>query len=39
MITLFEPGRIRLDADLLEHTAQGHELFAHIGDRMGRAAA
>jgi phosphatidylserine decarboxylase len=37
MITLFEPGRVRLDADLLEHTAQGHELFARIGDRMGIA--
>jgi len=37
MITLFEPGRVRLDADLLEHTSQGHELFARMGDRMGSA--
>jgi phosphatidylserine decarboxylase len=37
MITLFEPGRVRLEADLLEQTAQGRELFARVGDRMGRA--
>jgi phosphatidylserine decarboxylase len=38
MITLFESGRVRLDADLLEHTSQGRELFARMGDRMGAAA-
>lgn len=37
MITLFEPGRIGLDADLLEHTSQRRELFARVGDRMGVA--
>jgi len=35
MITLFEPGRIRLADDLLEQTAAGLELFARTGDRLG----
>lgn len=35
MITLFEPGRVSLAEDLLEQTAQGRELFARMGDRMG----
>ncbi|MGE9292037.1 MAG: phosphatidylserine decarboxylase, partial [Puniceicoccales bacterium] len=34
-ITLFEPGRVELSADLLEHTAAGRELYAHMGDVMG----
>lgn len=34
-VTLFEPGRVELAADLLEHTAAGRELYA----RMGTAAA
>jgi phosphatidylserine decarboxylase len=37
IITLFEPGRVRLEADLIEQTAQGRELFARVGDRMGRS--
>ena len=36
-ITLFEPGRIRLDADLLAHTAERRELYARMGDRLGVA--
>jgi phosphatidylserine decarboxylase len=34
-ITLFERGRIQLDADLLETSAKGIELYARIGDHMG----
>lgn len=37
-ITLFEPGRVKLDADLLAHTAEHRELYAHMGDRLGVAA-
>jgi phosphatidylserine decarboxylase len=34
MITLFEPGRITLAADLLQQTRSHVELYARIGDRM-----
>ena len=37
-ITLFEPGRVKLDADLLAHTAEHRELYARMGDRLGVAA-
>lgn len=37
VITLFEPGQIQLAEDLLENSAQGKELYAHIGDVMGQA--
>ncbi len=37
-ITLFEPGAIRLEADLLENSAHQTELYARIGSRMGRSA-
>jgi phosphatidylserine decarboxylase len=37
-ITLFEPGRVKLDADLLLHTAERRELYARMGDRLGVAA-
>lgn len=37
-MVLFEPGRVELDTDLLEQTAQGRELFARMGDRLGRMA-
>lgn len=36
-ITIFEADRIQLAADLLEHSAQGRELYARMGDEMGRA--
>ncbi len=36
-ITLFEPGTIRLDADLREHSARQTELYARIGSRLGVA--
>jgi phosphatidylserine decarboxylase len=35
MITLFEPGRVELAADLLEQTRRQTELYARVGDRMG----
>ncbi len=35
-ITLFEPGRIRLADDLIENSRQGRELYAKMGDEMGR---
>ncbi len=37
-ITLFEPGAIRLDADLREHSAKQTELYARVGSRMGSGA-
>lgn len=37
MVTLFEPGRVRLAEDLLEHTSHGLELFVRMGDRMATA--
>lgn len=36
-ITIFEPGRIELAADLIENSRERRELYAHVGDRMGRA--
>ncbi len=35
IITLFEPGRIRLADDLLDQAGRGIELYARVGDRMG----
>ena len=32
---LFEPGAVELDEDLVKHTAEGRELYARMGDRMG----
>lgn len=34
-ITLFPPGAVRLDADLIEQSKAGMELYARIGDHMG----
>jgi len=36
VITLFEPGRVTLAADMVEHSAQGMETYARMGDVMGR---
>lgn len=38
MITLFEKDRIRLDADLIENTRNTRELYARMGDHLGRKA-
>lgn len=35
VMTFFEPGRVRLAADLLENTARQIETYAHQGDEMG----
>lgn len=37
-ITIFEPGRIRFADDLLEHSAQGREVYARMGDLAAREA-
>lgn len=34
-ITIFEPGRIQFDRDLIENSEQNRELYARVGDRMG----
>ena len=36
-LTLFEPGAIRLAADLLQHSASNTELYARIGSPLGTA--
>lgn len=35
-VTLFEPGRIALAEDLLQQTASGMELYARMGDYLGK---
>jgi phosphatidylserine decarboxylase len=35
MITLFEPGKLRLATDLTENSRQQRELYARMGDRIG----
>jgi phosphatidylserine decarboxylase len=37
-LTLFEPGAVHLEADLLENSANQIELYARIGSRMGHSA-
>lgn len=37
-LTLFEPGAVQLEADLLANSAQQIELYARIGSVMGRTA-
>jgi phosphatidylserine decarboxylase len=37
-ITLFEPGRLKLAEDLLENSRIGRELYARMGDILGRKA-
>ena len=39
VITLFEPGRVDLSPDLRDLTADGMELYAHVGDTMGQVRA
>lgn len=36
VVTLFEKGKVQLADDLLEQSAKGFELYAHMGDEMGR---
>ena len=35
VVTIFQKGRIRLDADLVRHSAEGLEVYAKMGDRLG----
>jgi len=37
-MTFFEPGAVKLAADLLQHSAEQRELYARIGSEMGHAA-
>lgn len=37
VITIFQPGRIKFDADLVEQSAQGLEVYARMGERLGVA--
>ena len=37
-ITIFEPGVVKLDADLLEHSSNQTELYARMGEPMARKA-
>ena len=37
-LTLFEPGAVRLEADLAEHSARQTELYAKVGTRMACSA-
>lgn len=36
-ITIFQPGRIRFDDDLVQHSSEHRELYARMGDHMGVA--
>jgi phosphatidylserine decarboxylase len=35
VITIFEPGRVQFSADLIEHSAQGREVYALMGEKSG----
>ena len=37
VVTIFQRGRIKLDADLVQHSAEGLEVYARMGDRLGAA--
>jgi phosphatidylserine decarboxylase len=37
VITLFQAGRIRFDADIVEQSGQCRETYARMGDRLGEA--
>ncbi len=37
VITLFQPGKIKLDADLVRPSADGLEVYARMGERLGVA--
>jgi phosphatidylserine decarboxylase len=37
VITIFQPGKIRFDADLLKPSAEGMEVYAKMGERLGEA--
>jgi phosphatidylserine decarboxylase len=37
VVTIFKKGRIRFDADLVKSSADGMEVYARMGDRLGEA--
>jgi len=37
VVTIFKPGKIKFDADLVKHSAEGLEVYARMGDRLGVA--
>jgi len=37
VITIFQPGRIKFDADLVAQSASGLEVYARMGERLGEA--
>lgn len=37
-LTIFEPGAVKLEADLAEHSSRRTELYARVGSRMARIA-
>ncbi len=37
VVTVFQPGKIRFDADLVKHGAVGMEVYARMGERLGEA--
>lgn len=37
VVTIFRPGRIKFDADLIQHSAAGLEVYARMGERLGVA--
>lgn len=37
-ITIFEPGAVKLEADLADHSSRQTELYAKVGSRMARSA-
>ena len=37
VVTIFRPGKIKFDADLLEHSAQQREVYAKMGEHLGVA--
>lgn len=37
LVTLFKPGAVTFDADLLQNSAQGIEVYAHMGESCGHA--
>ena len=38
VVTIFQPGRIRFDADLVQHSADGLEVYAKMGESLGTAS-
>ena len=37
VVTIFQPGKIKIDADFLEQSAQQREVYAKMGERLGVA--